>query len=210
MGLAESRISKFSLCPMRRGAFIIRLDYGTNMAMSHDRGRRVKQPLDGPALEQAALFYAGRYATTRAKLAAYLGRKVRERGWAEAQPPPIEALVERLAALGYVDDRAFASARAGALSRRGYGARRVVEALRAAGVGEEDGAEARVTAEAGSWEAALRFAERRKIGPFSAAEADRPAREKAFAAMLRAGHAPGLARRIVAARPGEIPHADTG
>ena len=179
------------------------------MAVSHDRGRRVKPPLDAGGLEQAALFYAGRYATTRARLAAYLGRKVRERGWAEAHSPPIEALVERMATLGYVDDRAFASARAGALMRRGYGARRVGEALRAAGIADEDGAEARETAEAGAWDAALRFAERRKIGPFSPGETDRPAREKAYAAMLRAGHPPALARRIVAARPGEIPHADT-
>jgi regulatory protein len=179
------------------------------MAMSHDRGRRVKPPLDAAGLEQAALFYAGRYATTRARLAAYLGRKVRERGWAEAQAPPIETMVERMARLGYVDDRAFASAKAGALTRRGYGARRVSQALRAAGIGEEDGAEAREAAEEGAWDAALRFAERRRIGPFSAAEADRPAREKAYAAMLRAGHPPGLARRIVAARPGEIPPADT-
>jgi regulatory protein len=179
------------------------------MAMSHDHGRRVKPPLDPAALEQAALFYAGRYATTRAKLAAYLGRKVRERGWTEPGSPPIEALVERMAVLGYVDDRAFANARAAALTRRGYGARRVGAALRAAGIGEEDSAEAREVAGEVAWEAALRFAERRKFGPFSAVEADRPAREKAYAAMLRAGHSPGLARRIVAARPGEIPHADT-
>ena len=209
MGLIESRISKFSLRPTRRGAFIIRLDYGTNMAMSHDRGRRAKPPLDPAGLEQTALFYAGRYATTRAKLAAYLGRKVRERGWTETGSPPIEALVDRMAALGYVDDRAFAHARAGALTRRGYGARRVGEALRAAGIGEEDSADAREAAAEGAWEAALRFAQRRKIGPYSASEADRPAREKAYAAMLRAGHPPGLARRIVAARPGEIPQADT-
>jgi regulatory protein len=178
------------------------------MAMSHDRGRRAKPPLDAAGLEQIALFYAGRYATTRSKLASYLGRKVRERGWAEAQSPPIDVLVERMAALGYVDDRAFASAKAGSLSRRGYGARRVGEAFRAAGIGEDDGAEAREIANEGAWEAALRFAERRKIGPFSAAQADRPALEKALAAMLRAGHPAGLARRIVAARPGEIPQPD--
>jgi regulatory protein len=179
------------------------------MAMSHDRGRRVKPPLDVAGLEQAALFYAGRYATTRAKLASYLGRKLRERGWAEPHSPPIDALVERMAGLGYVDDRAFANAKAGALTRRGYGARRVGEALRAAGIGEEDGAEAREAAEADAWDAALRFAERRKIGPFASAEADRSVREKAYAAMLRAGHPPGLARRILAARPGEIPLADS-
>ena len=207
MGLVGPECSSAS-APTRQGAFIIRLDYGTNMAMSHDRGTRAKPPLDPATLQQTALFYAGRYATTRAKLAAYLRRKVRERGWAEGVPPAIEALVERMAALGYVDDRAFANAKAGALTRRGYGARRVGEALRAAGIGEEDGAEAREAAKDGAWQAALRFAERRKIGPFAVVEADRPARDKAFAAMLRAGHPPGVAKRIVAARPGEIPQAD--
>ena len=179
------------------------------MAMSHDRGRTVKPPLDARGLEQAALFYAGRYATTRAKLAAYLVRKLRERGWADATPPPVDTLVERMAALGYVDDKAFASARAGALTRRGYGVRRVSAALRAAGIGEEDSAEAREVAEDGAFDAALRFAERRKIGPFAVVEADRPAREKAVAAMLRAGHPSAIVRRIVAAKPGEIPLADT-
>jgi regulatory protein len=180
------------------------------MAMSRDRGRSVKPPLNARALEQAALFYAGRYATTRAKLAAYLVRKLRERGWAEATPPAVDSLVERMAALGYVDDKAFASARAGALTRRGYGARRVSAALRAAGIGEADSAEARELAEESAWAAALRFAERRKIGPFSPVEADRPARDKACAAMLRAGHPPGIVRRIVSAKSGEIPVADTG
>jgi regulatory protein len=178
------------------------------MAMRQDRGTRAKPPLDDAALDQAALFYAGRYATTRARLRAYLVRKLRERGWAEAREPPVEALVERMAALGYVDDRAFASARGAALARRGYGERRVGDALRAAGVEEEDAAGARETAREGAWEAALRFAERKRIGPFALHESDHQARQKAFAAMVRAGHPTGVARRIAGARPGEIPEAD--
>jgi regulatory protein len=170
--------------------------------------RKVKPPLDADALEQAALSYAGRYATTRAKLAAYLLRKLRERGWSGAGEPPVGRLVERMATLGYVDDRAFASARAAALSRRGYGARRIGAALRGAGIADEDAADAREIASAAEWEAALRFAQRRRIGPFAQAEADRPAREKALASMLRAGHPMQIARRFVAARPGEIPEAD--
>jgi regulatory protein len=172
------------------------------------RTRKVKPPLDGETLEQAALFYAGRYATTRAKLAAYLQRKLRERGWGGAGEPGIARLVERMAALGYVDDRAFASARATALSRRGYGARRVGAALHAAGIAEEDAAGARAIAAEAAWDAALRFAKRRRIGPFADREADRPAREKALAAMLRAGHPVEIARRLVAARPGQVPQAD--
>ena len=177
--------------------------------MKRERNRTVRPPLDEAGLEQAALSYAGRYATSRAKLRAYLARKLRERGWAREAPPPLDALVERLAGLGYVDDRAFATARGAALARRGYGARRLDAALHAAGIDAEDAAEAREAAAAGAWQAALRFAERRAIGPFAAAQADRPAREKALAAMLRAGHPARLARRIVAARPGEIPQADS-
>ena len=178
------------------------------MAVRKDRDRAARPPLDGASLEQAAISYAGRYATTRSKLCAYLLRKLRERGWAESGEPPVERLVERMAALGYVDDRAFAAARAAALARRGYGERRISGALRAAGVAEEDAAEARQAARDDAWAAALRFAERRRIGPFAVVATDAAGRERALAAMSRAGHPFDLARRLVAAPPGQIPDAD--
>ncbi len=178
------------------------------MAMRHPPARKPRPPLDQEALTERALAYAGRYATSRAKLAAYLSRKLRERGWSGEGEPPIDRIVADMAALGYVDDRAFATARGAALGRRGYGVRRIDQALRAAGVDEEDGAEARGEAENHAWEAALRFAERRRIGPFANAESDRAGREKAIAAMLRAGHPIAIARRLASARPGEIPEAD--
>jgi regulatory protein len=172
--------------------------------------RKPRPPLGGEALERLALFYAGRYATTRAKLRSYLARKVAERGWegeGSAQAAA-EALVERLAGLGYVDDKAFAASRAAALGRRGYGERRVRDALAAAGIGEEDGAEAREQARDSAWASALRFAERRRIGPFAQEQADRAGREKWMAAMIRAGHPPSLSRRLVSAPPGTIPEPD--
>ncbi len=97
--------------------------------MAHERRRKTRPPLDGEALERLALLYAGRYATTRARLAGYLKRKLSERGWAGEKEAPVAALVERLAGLGYVDDRAFAASRAAALGRRGYGERGVRQAL---------------------------------------------------------------------------------
>jgi regulatory protein len=174
----------------------------------HEPKRKPRPPLDGDALERLALFYAGRYATTRARLRNYLARKIAERGWSGDGAAPIEALAERLAGLGYVDDKAFAASRAASLGRRGYGKRRVADALKAAGIDEEDSADARELAKDGAWQAALRFAERRRIGPFAATQADRPAREKAMAAMLRAGHPPGIVRRLVHALPGNIPESD--
>jgi regulatory protein len=170
-----------------------------------DRASKPRPPLDSAALERLALFYAGRYATTRAKLTAYLIRKVRERGWEEEAPPPIARLIERFAELGYVNDQAFATARAGALQRRGYGARRIDQALHAAGIGEEDGAEAKALSIEGAWDAALRFAQRKRIGPYASELPDRAQKQKAFAAMMRAGHGMDVTRRIIDAAPGIIP-----
>jgi len=178
------------------------------MAMKPMRQRKPPPPMGAADLERLALHYAGRYAATRAKLRSYLLRKLRERGWAGEGEPPVEQLVQRFAELGYVDDRGFAVARSQALGRRGYGLRRVDQALKVAGIEEEDGEPARELAREGAWAAALRFAERRRIGPFASAQADREARQKALAAMLRAGHPMQLARRLVSAAPGEIPEQD--
>ncbi len=175
-----------------------------------DRGDGVRRPpLDAAALDALALGYLARYATTRAKLRQHLARKLAERGWAdEALPPPIDALVERMAALGYVDDAAFASARGAALARRGYGARRIGHALRGAGIAERDAAPALEQAADGAWDHAVAFARRRRIGPFAARPHDPDERRRMLAAMLRAGHPLDIARRIVAAMPGEVPERD--
>jgi regulatory protein len=69
-------------------------------------------------------------------------------------------------------------------------------------VGEEDAVPARDHAQDSAVEAALRFAERRRLGPFAAAPGDRQSRERALAAMIRAGHGFGLARAIVDLPPG--------
>lgn len=164
--------------------------------------------MDSEGLERLGLFYAGRYATTRAKLAAYLRRKIEERGWSGAGEPPVETLVERFASLGYVDDRAFAAARSASLLRRGYGERRVREALRGAGIAEEDSAEARALAEEEALAAAHRFARRRRLGPYAETAPDRAARDKAAAAMLRAGHRLDLVRQVLAASPADVAEPD--
>lgn len=161
-----------------------------------------RPPLDRQRLEELALHYVGKYATTRAKLRSYLSRKVRERGWDEAVEPDLEAIADRFAELGYVDDAAYALAKSQSLSSRGYGVRRLDQKLRQAGVGDEDGAGARAHAEAAAVEAALRFARRRRIGPFGGGYADLRQREKAIGAMVRAGHSFGLAKTIASLPPG--------
>jgi regulatory protein len=131
-----------------------------------------------------------------------LARKVRERGWEGAREPDFGGVAQRLADLGYINDSAFALAKSQALTGRGYGKRRVDQKLWLAGIGEEDGRAARALAEQEAVSAALRFAERRKIGPFGLAIRDSKQREKAVAAMVRAGHSLTLARAIASLPPG--------
>lgn len=174
-------------------------------ANSSSRGRdpdgrkRAKPPLDEAALRDLALSYAARFASTGARLEAYLVRKLRERGVAEdadgrTAAIDVPALVARLVELGYVDDAAYARMRARDLGARGYGARRVEQALWAAGVNEGIRADT-APGEAARRRAAVLMAQKRRLGPFGAEREDdadplerRKAREKAVAAMLRAGH----------------------
>lgn len=175
--------------------------------MKPERRKKPRPPLDSEALERLALFYVGRYATTGAKLKSYLSRKIRERGW-EGAPADLETLAARLKSLGYIDDEAFASARAASLQRRGYGERRIGQALQAAGIAEEDSAGARAAAADQAVAAALRYAERKRLGPYAEREPDRAERQKAFASMVRAGHRIDIVRQVLNASPGEIPDLD--
>jgi len=172
------------------------------------RPPRARPALDPAALEQLALGYAGRYATSRAKLAGYLRRKLSERGWAGEGDPPIASIVARFVDLGYVDDRALADAKGRALGARGYGERRLAMTLGGLGIGEADATDARRQAIDDGWATALRFAERKRIGPFAERIADEKSRHRAFGAMMRAGHSVDHTRRILAAAPGDVPPRD--
>lgn len=169
------------------------------------RPRRPLTPLDRAALERLALRYVERYATTRGRLAQYLARKIRERGWAEEAAADPAALADRLAGLGYIDDRAFAESRAAAMGRRGLGARRVAHALRYAGIDAEDAEAIAPAIEAETVATALEFARRKRIGPFAREAPDPKGRERQVAAMVRAGHAPSLAWKIARMAPGDDP-----
>lgn len=160
--------------------------------------KRPPPPLDAAKLTELALAYVARFATSRAKLEAYLRRKLRERGWAGEGEPSAAEVAARCVSAGYVDDAAFARAKAGSLLRRGYGMRRVGQALDAAGIEPASRAEIEAS-EATERAAALTLARRRKFGPFGEGPLDRGTREKQLAAMLRAGHSMDRARALIAA-----------
>jgi regulatory protein len=178
--------------------------YAKRPSTASSRERRTVRPLDEQGLNNLALRYVERFATTRAKLRTYLDRKVRERGWDGPASPDTQAIAEQFAERGYVDDAGYALAKTRSLAGRGYGKRRLSVALRAAGVEESDSDAARAHAEEEAVAAAVRFAQRRRLGPFARREPASPAeRDKAIGAMLRAGHDFALARTIVAMTPDE-------
>lgn len=161
------------------------------------REKRPPQPITAARLEELALAYVARFATSGARLEDYLRRKLRERGWeGEGEPEPA-SIARRFAELGYIDDEAYARAKSGSLLRRGYGAGRVRQALGAAGIAEDIQAEV-AAGEGERRRAALALAKKRGFGPFARGEpVDRAGREKQLAAMLRAGHALDFAREMV-------------
>jgi len=157
---------------------------------------KTARPIDKERLEQLALAYVARFAVSAAKLEGYLRRKLLERGWAGEGEPPVAGLVERCVSAGYVDDAAYARAKDRGLLARGYGRRRIDQALAAAGIGEDLRHSLRGR-EVDERRAALAMARKRRFGPFGAAEPDRARKERQLAAMLRAGHPLDSAREMV-------------
>jgi regulatory protein len=87
---------------------------------------------DVEAGREAALRLLERQRRTRSDLA----RRLRDKGFAAAA---IEAVLDRLAGVGLVDDVEYARAfMAGRRARRSAGVRRIVQELRARGVGADD------------------------------------------------------------------------
>ncbi len=158
--------------------------------------RRPAIPLDPARLEALALAYVARFSTTAKNCERYLRRKLRERGWDGPGEPPLAGLIARFVSNGFIDDAAFARARTGGLLRRGYGQRRIGQALGAAGIAAElrDAVRPDLAAQR---QAALALARKRRFGPFGQVQLDRPRREKQIAAMLRSGHPLDSARELV-------------
>jgi len=145
------------------------------------------QNLDAAALEQLALRYVTRYATTQQRLYDYLLRKCRAKGGLPDRDV-IDIIVQKMVLAGFVDDLSYAEMRTGALLRRGYGARRIGHSLRQAGISAETTHDMIAIAPLSTREAAIRFAQRRKLGPFTQRPETPQSRQRDFSALLRAGH----------------------
>lgn len=185
-----------------------RLWHKHGMVSRRNPSDRSRKPLGAAKLDELALAYVARFATSRAKLTRYLARKIRESDWTDEADAmaACEAVADRMERLQFLDDRQYAAMRAGAMTRRGLGVRRVKAQLFVDGIAPEDSGEAIAEAEGKAMASAIGFARRRRLGPFGVRAADDPKdRERQVAAFARAGHSLEFARRILAVPPGDEP-----
>jgi regulatory protein len=182
----------------------------TRSAWDGGSGGGSVKTIDAALLEEWALSYLGRYASTAENLRQVLRRRVRRRlaveGSADREGSTvaeklIDALVARYRETGLVNDAAYAAGRARRGVARGRSLRQISAGLAAKGVGAADAAAAIATLrnETANPElaAACAFARRRRLGPF---RTDSHPRERSaeLAAFAHAGFTRRTAEALLA------------
>jgi len=174
-------------------------------ARTRTRKRRGPKKATPDYLERAALAYLERHASSTANLRRVLMGKVARSAQHHGTDPDdgaeaVEAILTRLQNGGLLDDTAYAEGRAVTLHRMGHSLPAIRMRLRRKGVDDDtiDHALARLTDEADAPDlaAALRYARKRRIGPYRRVDRETN-RERDMAALARKGFAPDLCQRIV-------------
>lgn len=176
------------------------------------RPRKPPKPLSEDRLRATAVEYLARFAASRAQVLQVLERKIKRdlarlEGGSDAAPwrQAARRIVDDLARQGFLDDHRFAAARARRLLENGKSLARTRADLEARGVAADVIAASLAqalgdaSAETADLAAAVRFARRRRLGPFAVEPGDAAAHRKALAAFARAGFSYQVARRVLAA-----------
>lgn len=179
--------------------------------------KRPKQPAPAPtrdSLREVAYAYLGRAAASEAQVKARLGAAIT--AWArraagagddeheiatavEAARALVPEIVADLASSRLLDDARFAAARAARLGEAGKSRRVILLHLASKGVDTETAHGVVPRDDAVELDAALRFARKRRLGPF-ARDDDEPTREtrqKQLGAMARAGFDVSTCERVL-------------
>ena len=178
------------------------------------RARKAPRPVTAASLENAAVYYLSRFASSSGNLRRVLMRKVAraarngdeadEEGQAEAGARMVDALIARYLEKGLLNDRAYAAQAASSLARRGASRFKIAGKLAQKGVDndlvtqtiaalDEDG-------DASELAAACALVRRRRLGPYRAPDKRADFREKDLASLARAGFRLDLARRVLRAK----------
>ncbi|SRR5579883_269575 len=169
--------------------------------------RKGPRVADQRYLENAALHYLERFASSSANLRRVLMRKVARSARFHATDPAegerlVDGIIARYLEAGLLDDAAYAAQKAASLRRRGGSRYGIRGKLAQKGVEAEliQSTLDRLDEEGGDGDlaAACAFVRRRRLGPYRAPEARAEHRQKDLAALARAGFGLDLARRVLA------------
>ncbi len=169
--------------------------------MSPGKPRRTPRNVSRASIENVALHYLERFASSAENLRRVLTRRVEraarfhevDRDEAAAW---IAEVVDKLRGLGLLDDRAYAEMRVASLRRRGSSERMIRGKLLQKGVDPALVSASIESDPADDTGAAAAFARRRRIGPYRAS-ARREHRDRDLATLSRAGFSYDVALRIV-------------
>ncbi len=170
------------------------------------RAPRPPRPLDQAALERAAVRHLQRFPCSEDRLRFVLSRKVRRAELSDddraAALACLSEVIAKMRRFGLVDDAAYARALVRSLHQRGKGRRAIAAKLRERMVPEGHAEAALATLDGGEGDpelaAAVRYAKRRRLGPFQA-DAQRRAdrRQKDIASLGRQGFGYGVAKQVI-------------
>lgn len=173
------------------------------MASRPPKPRRGPVQVTAASLEQAALRYLERFASSSGNLKRVLMRKLARAARAHGSDaasgePLVDDIIARYLRVGLLDDRAYAAQHAASLRRRGNSRHAIRGKLARKGVAVELIDET-LRAETGESElaAACALVRRRRLGPLRAPSARAAHRQKDLAALARAGFGLDLARRVL-------------
>lgn len=158
-------------------------------------------------LENSALHYLERFASSTANLRGVLMRKVQRSAQAYGDDPEegagwVDALIERYVRANLLNDDTYAQMRTESLHRRGASTRAIAQKLAAKGINRDGADKALETLREDvgpnvDLTAALALAKRRRLGVYRLPEARAAHRDKDMAALGRAGFGYDVARRVV-------------
>ena len=155
-------------------------------------------------LENAALHYLGRYASTAANLRRVMRRKIQRSAKAHEQNPEefliiLEDMIERYVRSGLINDESFARARTDSLRRSGASRKTIAVKLQIKGVERAMVDTVAKGTEEDEMTAARVFARKKQLGPHRKKKVQDVRKEDAkdIAKMARAGYSYDIIRTVL-------------
>ena len=180
----------------------------TPQRSSPSGSKRKPKKITDSYLHNAGLFYLQRFASSRKNFIAVMDRKIRKscREHPEQDYNSCKLLLEKTADTfersGLLNDTVFAEGLISSLRRRGLSRSAVLQKLQQKGIGRNDALPKlqhfdEQTADDAELQAALKFAQKKRIGPFSTKPEDDKSIKKFYSIFARGGFCYEIAQKVL-------------